>query len=155
MDEYVSGRSSHPLFPSCAGQFLSKEETICASRGVISETGTPLTKVNESGSTVDRFGEHLSRVSGAHFFPEETLKSISFNCLDDGALTQSSNIFKRPLSHSPAAWPHRCPPSIPWSRFVMRIVLQVLGFALIGEKDLSKLWAISIRFQRCHQETRN
>ena len=59
-----------PLFPCSRGGALSKPATIRAFRSAAASTGTELTQ-NLAGSTLQRFGEHSCRVSGAQFMSSQ------------------------------------------------------------------------------------
>ena len=53
-----------PLFPTCKGAGLSHTATVASLRAVASALGEPLTR-DAGGSVLQRFGEHVMRVSGA------------------------------------------------------------------------------------------
>ena len=67
------------LFPGLNGGAITHEETIQVFRTAIEATGAQLTRPGPQGQLLQRFNEHVCRVSGAQFL-KKYLEAISGKC---------------------------------------------------------------------------
>jgi hypothetical protein len=68
--EHIHKRESFPLFPTCKGRTLSHSGTVESIRSVAQKAGIP-TQRQVGSVCLERFGEHVMRVSGAQHLTKE------------------------------------------------------------------------------------
>ena len=88
-----------PLFPGNESQPLQHYQTVEIFRSVIEATGTTMTRNGPNGSALQRFCEHVCRVSGAQMltrrgFPLDTV-STQYNFWAAGGATRSRSMYRR------------------------------------------------------------
>ena len=84
-----------PLVPNIDGTIMTKPQIISSLRGLLEAAGIPVTRQDESGNSLPRFGGHAFRVSGAQMLGAGGVHSSSSNFLEDGASNRATWLWYR------------------------------------------------------------